>query len=90
MGMTSGSTTTSRAGMPWSIARSTIFFATAKAHVRIFGYPGLVVGNRDDRGTVLLDQRQYALQTLILAGHRIDQRLALVDGKPGLERGDDG
>src|SRR5262245_9101019 len=29
-GMTSGSTTTSLAGMPWSAARSTIFFATAK------------------------------------------------------------
>ena len=29
IGITSGSTTTSQAGMPWSIARSTIFFATA-------------------------------------------------------------
>ena len=30
MGMTRGSTTTSARGMPWSSARSTIFFATAK------------------------------------------------------------
>src|SRR5712671_278527 len=66
------------------------FLRHREAHVRIFGYPGLVVRYRDYRGAVLLDERQHGFQTLILAGHRIDQRLALVDGKPGLERGDDG
>ncbi len=37
----------------------------------------------------LRDQRQDALEALLLAGDRVEQRLALVDGEPGLERLDD-
>ena len=60
-----------------------------EADVRVLGDAGLVVGDRDDGGAVLLDQRQHGLQPLFLAGHRVDERLALVDGEPGLERRDD-
>ena len=57
--------------------------------VRVLEMPGLVVADRDDRRAVLPDQRQDALQALLLAGHGVDERLALVDGEPGLERLDD-
>ena len=50
---------------------------------------GLVVADRDDGAAVLLDQRQDALEPLFLAGHAVEQRLALVDGEPRLERLDD-
>ena len=60
-----------------------------EAHVRVLGDAGLVVRDRDHRGAVLLDQRQHRLEPLVLAGHRVDQRLALVDREPGLERLDD-
>ena len=59
------------------------------ANVRVLGDAGLVVGDRDHRRAVFLDQRQHALEPLLLAGHRIDQRLALVDRKPRLQRLDD-
>ena len=61
-----------------------------EAHVGILGYAGLVVGDGDDRRAVLLHERQNLLQPLLLAGDRVDQRLALVDGEPRLQRGDDG
>ncbi len=57
--------------------------------VRIHADPGVVVADRHDRGAVLADERQDALQALFLAGHRVEQRLALVDGEPGLKRLDD-
>jgi hypothetical protein len=55
----------------------------------ILGNPGLVVRDRDHGGAVLLDQRQDRLEPLVLAGHRVDQGLTLVDCEPGLERRDD-
>src|SRR5215472_483642 len=61
-----------------------------EAHVRILGDAGLVIGDGDDGGPVFLHQRQHALQPLLLAGDGVEQRLALVDGKPRLERGNDG
>ena len=35
------------------------------------------------------DEREHALHLLVLAGDRVDERLALVDGEAGLERLDD-
>ena len=61
-----------------------------EAHVRVFRDAGLVVADRDDRGAVLLDERQHRLEAFLLAGHGVHERLALVDAKPGLERRDDG
>ena len=43
-----------------------------EADVGVLGDAGLVVGDRDDRGAVLLDQRQDPLEPLVLAGHRVD------------------
>ena len=57
--------------------------------VGVHADPGVVVADRDDRRAVLADERQDALQALLLAGHRVEQRLALVDGEAGLERLDD-
>ena len=57
--------------------------------VGIHADAGVVVADRHDRGAVLADERQDALEALLLAGHRVEQRLALVDGEPGLERLDD-
>ena len=57
--------------------------------VGVLADPGVVVADRHDRRAVLLDQRQDALEALLLAGDRVDQRLALVDREPGLERLDD-
>ena len=54
--------------------------------VRVLADPGLVVADRDDRGAVLLDERQHALQPLLLAGHAVHERLAAIDREPGLER----
>ena len=69
MGMTSGSTTMSARGMPWSAARSTICLATANRTSGSSVMPGVVVADRDDRRAVLPDQRQDPLQPLLLAGH---------------------
>ena len=49
----------------------------------------VVVGQRDDRGAVLLDQREDLRHPVVLGGDRVDQRAALVDRQPGLERLDD-
>ena len=43
--------------------------------VRVLGDAGLVVGDRDDGGAVLLHQRQDPLEALVLAGHRVDSAL---------------
>ena len=90
MGITSGSTTTSLDGMPWSAARSTIFLATLVAYVRVFRDTGLVVGNGDDGGAVLRDQGEHRFEPVFLAGHGVDQRLALVGGQARLQRRHDG
>ena len=58
--------------------------------IRIHADPGVVVADGHDRGTVLLHKRQDAFQALLLAGHRIQQRLALIDGQPSLQRFHDG
>ena len=89
IGITSGSTTTSLAGMPWSIARCTIFLRDLEADVRILGNAGLVVRDRDDRGAVLLHERQHRFESLFLAGDRVDERLAPVDRETRGQRGDD-
>ena len=57
--------------------------------LRRLGDPGLVVDEADDRRAVLLHERQHALEPLLLAGDRVDERLPLVGGEPGLERLDD-
>ena len=89
MGMTSGSTMTSSRGMPWSAARSTMCFGDLEADVGVLADAGLVVGDGDDGGAVLADQGQDALEALVLARHRVDEGLALVDREAGLERLDD-
>ena len=89
IGITSGSTTTSSRGIPWSAARSTIRLRHLEPHVRVLGDARLVVGDRHHGGAVLRHQRQHPLQALVLAGHGVDQRLALVRGEPGLQRLDD-
>ena len=43
----------------------------------------------DDGGAVLLDEREHSLEPVALARDRVDERLALVDREPGLERLDD-
>ena len=49
----------------------------------------VVVGQRDDGGAVLLDQRQDRRHPVVLGGDRVDQSPALVDRQAGLERLDD-
>ena len=85
----SGSTMTSSRGMPWSAARSTIRFATAKRTSGSSEMPVSSLRDRDDCRAVLPHERQDALEPLLLAGHRVDERLALVGGEPRLERLDD-
>jgi hypothetical protein len=41
-------------------------------------------------GAVFLHEREHRLEAFFLAGHRVHERLALVDAKPRLERRDDG
>ena len=60
-----------------------------EAHVGVDADAGLVVADGHHRCAVLGDERQHALHLLVLARHRVDQRLALVDGKAGLEGFDD-
>ena len=59
MGITSGSTTMSSFGMPWSAARETILRATSKRTSGSSEMPGLVVRDRDHGGAVLRDQRKH-------------------------------
>ena len=49
----------------------------------------LVARQRDDRGTMPLDQREDGVQPFVLGRHGVDQRLALVAGQAGLEDLDD-
>ena len=88
IGIASGSMITSSGGIPWSPAAETIFFAIASRSARL--HPDLVVVREPDhRRAVPRDDRQDRLQPLVLAGHRVDERLALVRGEPRLERLDD-
>src|SRR5208283_820050 len=57
---------------------------------RLLGDLLLVVRQADHGGPVLLDQGQDRVQPLVLGGYRVDQRLALVGGQPGVEHLDDG
>ncbi len=57
--------------------------------IRILRDARLVVGDGDHRGTVARHEREHALHLLVLAGDRVDERLALVDVEAGLERLDD-
>ena len=61
-----------------------------ETHVGVLGDAGLVIGDGDDSRTVLLHQRQHDFQALFLAGHRIQQGLALVDLEAFFQRRDDG
>jgi hypothetical protein len=59
--MTSGSTTTSSAD-PVVLGARDDLARDLEAHVGILGDAGLVVRDRDDRGAVLRDERQHALE----------------------------
>ena len=60
-----------------------------EADVGILGDAGLVVGDRHHRCTCPGHQGKYPLQDLLLAGHRVDQGLALVDGQACFQGLDD-
>ena len=64
-------------------------FATANRTSGSSEMPVSSLRDRDDGRAVPADQRQDPLQALVLAGHGVHQRLALVDGEAGLERLDD-
>src|SRR5436309_1669779 len=54
-------------------------FGDREPDVGVHADPGVVVADRDDRGAVLADERQDALEALLFPGDRIEQGLALVD-----------
>ena len=60
-----------------------------EAHVGVLVDAGLVVGDGDDGRAVLRHQRQHRLESICLAGDRVDQRLPVVRRETCLERGDD-
>ena len=64
------------------------FFRDIETLVGVLGDAGLVVGDGDHGRAVLLRQRQHRLEAFFLAGDRVQQRLALVDRQPGLQRRD--
>ena len=80
---------TSSGGIPWSPATETIFFAISTRRARLHR-DVLGVREPDHGGAVLRDDRQDRLEPLVLAGDRVDERLALVRLEAGLERLDDG
>ena len=87
----SGSMTMSSSGIsysPWTI--STRRLQISSRSPAVWGMPVSSFDEADDRGAVLLDERQHPLEPLVLAGDGVDERLALVDGEAGLERLDDG
>ncbi len=55
--------------------------------VRVHRDAGLVVGDRDHRDVVLLDQRQDGFEFFFLAGDGVDQRTALGDLQRRFDRG---
>ena len=89
IGMTSGSTMTSSRGMPWSAARSTICLATAN---RTSGSSEMPVSSFEIATTAapyLLTSGSTRSRRSSSPVTRVHERLALVDGEPGLERLDD-
>ena len=60
-----------------------------ESDVRVLRDTGLVVRDCDHGGAVLGTQRQHPLHLLVLAGHRVDQGLALIDSQARLEGLDD-
>ena len=77
-----------RCRTPWS-RRRTIFCDQLEALLGLHRDLVVVVGQRDHGGVVLLDQREDLLHPVVLGGDGVDQRPALVDRQPGLERLDD-
>ena len=61
------------------------FLGNGEAHVRILGNAGVVVGDRNDRHIVFLDQRQDEFQPLFLARDRVQQRAAMRGGQPDMK-----
>ena len=90
IGMASGSMTMSAAAMPYSsVATRDDLRRQVEALVGLHRDLVVVVGQRDDRGVVLLDQWQDRGHPVVLGGDGVDQRPALVGREPGLERLDD-
>ena len=90
MGMARGSMTMSACAMPYScVATRTILPVSVDALVGLHRDLVVVVGQGDDRGVVLLDQREDRRHAVVLGGDRVDQGTALVDREAGLERLDD-
>ena len=90
IGIASGSITMSAWAMPYSCGRDPDDLGRqVEPLVGLHRDLVVVVGQRDDRGVVLLDQREDRGEPVVLGGDRVDQRAALVDRQPGLERLDD-
>src|SRR5438445_339620 len=60
-----------------------------KAHVGVLRDAGFIVADSDDGRPVFLHQRQHGLEPLLLAGHRVNERLAAVYLEAGFQRRDD-
>ena len=89
IGMTSGSTTMSWAGMPKSAARWTILRATSK---RTSGSSEMPVSSLEMATTgtsYFLIEREDELEALLLAGDGVDERAAVGGLEAGLERAGD-
>ena len=90
MGMARGSMTMSACAMPYSCGGDADDLAgELDALVGLHRDLVVVVGQRDDRRVVLLDQREDRRHAVVLGGDRVDQGTALVDREAGLERLDD-
>ena len=89
IGIANGSMITSCARNAVAFGALDDLLGDREALVRVLGNAGLVVGDADDGRLVLRHHRQHHLQSLLLAGDRVDQRLALVRRQARLERRDD-
>ena len=65
------------------------FFGDLEALVGIFGNTSFVVGDSDDRGTVLRHQRQHPLKNFIFTGNRVHESFALINRESCFQRFDD-
>ena len=72
--------------MPWSPRDRHDLARDLEALLGGLGDARLVVREADHGGAVLGDDRQDQLEAVVLAGHRVDEGLALVGVEPGLER----
>ena len=87
MGMASGSSRMSSTAMPYSpVATLDDLAGELEAPLGLLGDLEFVVRQRDDGGAVALHERQDRLEPLVLGGHRVDERFALVGRQPGVER----